>query len=66
MSDNDISSQRATKSLLEELNEKGYTISSDLMQSIYDIEKQVQFFDDRGPILSKISKLVQSEIDKEL
>ncbi len=66
MHENDISSHRALKSLLEELDEKDHTISSDLVQSIYSIEEKVQFLDGRGPISDRISKLVQSEIDKEL
>lgn len=66
MPENDISSNRALKALLEELNGKDYTISIDLVQSIYSMEEQVQFLDGRGPILDRISKLVQSEIDKEM
>ncbi len=66
MPENDISSNRALKALLEELDGKDHTISPDLVQSIYSMEEQVQFLDGRGPILDRISKLVQSEIDKEM
>ena len=66
MPENDISSNRALKALLEELDGKDHTISIDLVQSIYNMEEQVQFLDGRGPILDRISKLVQSEIDKEM
>ena len=66
MPENDISSHRALKALIEELDGKGHTISVDLVQSIYSMEEQVQFLDERGQISDRISKLVQSEIDKEL
>lgn len=66
MQENDTSFHRALKALLEELGENDYAISIDLVQSIYRIEEKVQFLDERGPISDRISKLVQSEIDKEL
>jgi len=66
MPENNISSNRALKALLEELDGKDHMISIDLVQSIYNMEEQVQFLDGRGPILDRISKLVQSEIDKEM
>ena len=66
MPENEISSHRALKALLEELNGNDNAISIDLVQSIYSIEEQVQFLDERGPISDRISKLVQAEINKAL
>ena len=66
MTENNISSNRALKALIEELEEKKYMVSIDLVRSIYSIEEQVQFLDERGPIAERISKLIQSEIDKEM
>lgn len=66
MSDDDTSSSRALKALLEELGENFSKIPDDLVESIYSIEEQVQFLDDRGPISNRISKLIQTQIDKEM